>query len=212
MIAARWPYLPGRGGTLTNKYSFQPLADPCATQDALQMPNKTNTAAKLLILAMMAIPSLTGCSGGGASSTSYLTPAHLKRMAAENVTRASIGLREIQITWHLYSVEFNEENWKVVPADAVDKKLHRDGSGKIIWEEDYYYSGRTFIDFKGGQVDEQLTIHYDYTSSTLYIDYVGEDPAIETLVAPMRPGSAMPRKSMFSAADTVLKKWGLSRL
>jgi hypothetical protein len=131
-------------------------------------------------------------------------------MSYENATRAKLGLRVIQPSWYLYSVEFDEENWKIVSTGYQAKKLHRDPSGKLLWEQDYYYSGRTFVDFKGGEEWEMLAVDYNYNTRSLAVDYVGQDPPVESLIDKLTPGSTI--KEKFSVADQVLKKWSLTRL
>jgi len=131
-------------------------------------------------------------------------------MASENQQRAKLGLRMIPPTWCLYSAEFGEENWKSVPPGAGgDKKSHRDKSGKLLWEEDYYFSGKTFVTEKGRNW-EMLTVHYDFGSDSFTVNYMGQDPATAELVAKLGPASSVSEKLL--TADNILKKWGKSRL
>jgi len=142
-----------------------------------------------------------------------MTAANQKRMEVENHKRVELGLRVIRPPdWYLYSVEFDEENWKKTSAgDYEAKKLHRDPDGRLVWEEDYYYSGRSYIEPNNGvRVWEMLTINYDYTSSSLAVEYGDDDPTIQSLIDKLSAGSTM--KEKLSIADQILTKWGLSRL
>jgi hypothetical protein len=129
---------------------------------------------------------------------------------AENSNRAALGLREVKTNWFIYNVEFGEEKWKITRDGYEAKKIYRDSDNKIQWEEDYYYTGRTFREFPDSpQGWEMLTVHYDYTTRELNVYYVGIDPAISALMTKITPASTMSNK--LSVANDILSKWGIPR-
>ena len=131
---------------------------------------------------------------------------------AENAERSKLGLRLVKTNWFLYSVEFSEENWKLTPNGYEAKKIHRDANNVVTWEEDYYYSGKKFLfsPEKKNTTEEFITIHYDYTTSSLNISYVGLDPSITAMFGGHGPIETI--SNNISVADEILKKWGISRL
>jgi hypothetical protein len=129
----------------------------------------------------------------------------------ENSNRTVLGLRLVKTNWLLYDVEFGEEKWKITPDGYEAKKIYRDSDNKIQWEDDYYYTGRTFRhDPDGPQGSEMLTVHYDYIARSLDIRYVGEDSSISGLLTKITPASTISNK--LSVADDILSKWGIPRL
>ena len=97
-----------------------------------------------------------------------------------------------------------EAAWNTGMTDNSGKPVHSGkkvwyASGSLEWEEDYYYSGRTFTTIDGTS-SEFVTIHYSYTHSdspwTCY--YIHGDAPIDEL--------------SLSAAEELLRSWGLHRL
>ena len=131
-------------------------------------------------------------------------------MPSENQQREKIGLRLISPTWNLYRVAFSEEDWKASQAGDIVKKVHRDSIGKVVWEEDYYYTGRSFFTEKG-QSWEFLAVYYDYTNAFLDVKYVGQDRSITEALDTLRTKLA-PMQEKLSVADQILEKWGIRRL
>ena len=130
---------------------------------------------------------------------------------SENTNRATLGLRQVGTNWCLYSSEFGEENWKIDPHGYEAKKIHRDSESKIQWEEDYYYSGKTFHRNPDSPTTwEILTVHYDYTTKAVDIEYVGEDPTVSASFSRITPRST--NKEKFDVADEILGRWGSPRL
>jgi hypothetical protein len=130
-------------------------------------------------------------------------------LVPENDKRREIGLRLIGPGWKLYSAQFDEENWEAANNGSTAKKLNRNTNGTIVWEEDYYYSGRNFFTRKGENW-EFLAIHYDYQRTLLEVKYVGPDTNIVSALQSLGSGAAFAQK--VGIADSILKKWGMSRL
>ena len=129
----------------------------------------------------------------------------------ENTNRSIAGLRLVQTNWFLYRAEFGNEDWKISPAGYLAKRIHRDSENKIQWEEDYYYTGKTFRRNPDSPTDwEMLTIHYDYITKALDIEYVGDDAAVLALLS--RITSSSTDKDKFSVADEILHGWEMQRL
>jgi len=130
-------------------------------------------------------------------------------MISENQERSRLGLRLLKTNWIAYRVEDGEEDWKMTPSeDWLAKKTHRDSNGKLVWEEDYYYSRRTFTTEKGVNW-EMLSVQYDYQKDAIAVFYVGRDSAVESLVD--RIGIAVPSDKL-KLVDDIVKRWGISRL
>ena len=144
------------------------------------------------------------------SRTPVLTPR--PALSAENKEREKLGLRLVKTNWFLYSRQFGEENWKLdASAKSWAKKIHLKDNDNVLWEEDYYYSGKTFLfPPDKGETGEMLVIHYDYGPSLLEVNYVGQDPDILALMKGISPGSTLSNK--LSVADEILKKWNIPRL
>jgi hypothetical protein len=121
-----------------------------------------------------------------------------------------MGIRQVHPSWHLYKIQFSEEVWTTRPMRGTElKRIHRNQDGDPVWEEDYYYSGRAFTTIDG-TIEEHLTIHYSYESDDITLKYAGQDPATEAVLAGLPEKSSNAQK--LSAADEILKKWGMPRL
>jgi len=129
---------------------------------------------------------------------------------AENQQRETMALRLVKPTWHLYRVEFGAEDYKENLQGNLIKRVQRDPKGALAWEEDYYFSGKTFTTFKGQVISEQLTVHCDYGNAMLEVNYIGEDPTVVELLEKVKNTPSANEK--LSIADQILKKWGTSRL
>ena len=128
----------------------------------------------------------------------------------ENSERGKLSLRPIGPNWQLYRTEFGADDWKIVETGYLSKRVQRDQSGKLQWEEDYYYSGKTFVSINGVKYGEMLTIHYDYPSALFDINYSGEDLVLRDKVK--FKGDLLKSKEFFKATDDLLQSWHLSRL
>jgi hypothetical protein len=132
-------------------------------------------------------------------------------MKTENLERSRLGLRQIHENWFQYRTEFGAEDWKIAASDRwLAKKIQRDtATGKPLWEEDYYYTGRAFVTPEGQQWEE-FTVHYDYGPHKLVVSYVGPDVATTSAVE--RANSLPTLAEKLSAVERVLEKWGIPRL
>jgi len=146
------------------------------------------------------------CSKRSSNSAAATSEQTLK----QNEKRQALSLRQIHSNWHLYRTEFGAEDWKLKPTDRyLAKRVQRDAAGNLKWEEDYYYSGATFITPKG-QNWEMLTIHFDYTTQTVDLAYIGQDSAISDVIKKQN-GANTELEERLATADQILKKWGHSR-
>jgi len=128
-----------------------------------------------------------------------------------NPDRKKHSLPIIEDTWQNYNTGNNvtEAAWSAPGFDPNSGRAIHSGkkvlypNGKLEAEEDYYYSGKTFdrstIDPDSGKAWEHLTVHYDYLRpETPWTCYHIHSGAISTI--------------SLSAAEELLKTWGLRRL
>ncbi len=161
-----------------------------------------------------------GCRDDGGFST--VPPTDTKQT---NQLRRKLHLRPIKESWSFYGRQGSEESW-TDQAGAECKRVGRDQpGGAILWEEDYYYSGRTWEDPIDGTGWEMLTIHYVYGTKRFHLGYVGPnaaqtpsavDPAVVSLLEGLEEtvhGQAgKTNEATLSAAEKILARWGLKRL
>lgn len=134
-----------------------------------------------------------------------------------NQVREKIGIRRIKDNWTFYGRQFSTEKWSNNSKNLCKIVMRAQDGNEVLWEEDYYYSGATYVDpNNGGTVWEFLTIHYDYCAERFYIGYTGINPAIMSLLKKLENTShglmGETNESTIFAADSVLEKWGLKRL
>ncbi len=130
----------------------------------------------------------------------------------QNQQREKVGLRTVMPTWHLYRVEFGAEDWKLQASDKWGaKRIQHDSKGNPQWEEDYYYSGKTYKTENGGQDWERITVHYDYGPGILDVHYIGENSAIRAAFESLKSKASSPTEK-FLVVDETLKAWGMSRV
>ena len=71
------------------------------------------------------------------------------------------------------------------------------------WEEDYYYSGRTFLfPPDNGTEWENVIVHFDYPSKLFTLTYIGLDGSILSLFGQSGPNATT---NKIGIADTILK-------
>jgi len=132
-----------------------------------------------------------------------------------NQVRKKIGIRQIQNSWTYYGTEFGAEDW--VGAEGGYKRVQRDPhTGELLWEEAYYYSGRSFVTNKGNHPVEMLTVHYDYLRKRFSVAGVTDDVTIDKMVDNLESGKEQSRQMInqetIRLADTILRKWKRKRL
>jgi len=148
---------------------------------------------------------------------------------ATNRVRGERDLRPIAADWEYLGRNFRKEIW----ADAAGKnckEVQRDVDGQaILWEQDQYYSGSSYLDVDGSMIEECLAIYYDYELSQFAIAYVGQDAAIRALerqlqfdgppVHPRTPGGqggsggsrGAYNEETLRIADQILSQWNVPR-
>lgn len=153
---------------------------------------------------------LTGCNGG--TSVSQDPPTDTEQT---NQVRETLGIRPIKKTWLFCYRQFSEETWK--DGEFLCKKVARSGVGTaILWEEDYYYSGSTYIDINGGKNWESLTVGYNYGSRQFYLGYVGVSPTLNSLVETLPRSTSVgmmgeTNGQTILTADKILTGWNRVR-
>jgi hypothetical protein len=126
--------------------------------------------------------------------------------------RAKAGLRLVKSDWRRDRLESDNVRWgyssKVGPAAA---KLAQFDASKLLWEEDYYYSGRTHPSADGESTSsEQLTINYDYVTGKYAVRIITDNAALEAKITDdVEKGTT--QAEAFAVADTILSVWGLTR-
>jgi hypothetical protein len=161
----------------------------------------------------------SGCSPSGGFST---VPPNDTPQA--NQARIQIGIRQIKSDWTFYGREFEAEKWK--DGTNLCKMVQRDGTGALLWEQDYYCSGLSYATPKGTDW-EFLAVNYDYATKQASLDYVGTNAALAAMVqtlplAPFGPKDQLGQRTKshvgnsnqeaFAVADKVLATWNKTRL
>jgi hypothetical protein len=161
-----------------------------------------------------------GCSPSGGFST---VPPNDNMQT--NARRAKAGIRPIKKEWTFYGREFLAEKWK--DGTNLCKMVQRDKSGALVWEEDYYYSGATFLNSKGDTEWEFLSTHYDYSSNHFSLGYASTNAALSALFTNLTLTPTGPKdqwgqqtsalmgtndQQTLDVADKALAIWGKARL
>lgn len=178
---------------------------------------------KAVVLAFLIIFMwLFGCSRRKSDWSSDPPPA--EKIAATNEVRKKLGIRQIKEHWTFYGREFGAEDWK--DGNSPCKRVQHDKSYEtILWEQDYYYTGRQFrsLDGETSSVAEYLAVSYDYRTKRFDFATVTDNEEImdmemalheTTLEAVGEIHGFMGRTNdeTLKVADKILKMWGLERL
>jgi hypothetical protein len=87
---------------------------------------------------------------------------------------------------------------------------------RILWEQDYYYTGRTYpsFDTDAGTSWEKLAILYDYRTRRFTVHVTTDDQKVLALANMLgfHGGMGATNQETLEVADKILKKWGKSRL
>jgi hypothetical protein len=127
----------------------------------------------------------------------------------ENPERVRVGMRAVQTNWFFYGAQFGADDWKETESGYQAKRIQRDKNGNPLWEEDFYYSGKTYVDANGGTCWEHITARYDYSSKKLEMFYMGITPGLSDRF-PLGDYKASNERKL-EKLDETLKAWGLSR-
>jgi hypothetical protein len=184
-----------------------------------------------LVFIILVLGSASGC--GMVNPTT--PPAHARPTytAQSNLLRSRLGIRQVKAGWKYDGL--------TADANTVDTwqshELRGWRNGKIVefgkdhshvvWERDYYYSGRIFTDPDphNGTDEELLAIDYDYGSQRFLINYVGIDRTSRALLEDLSTASDGPpgvagqsmayvartNADTLAVADEILRRWHLSR-
>jgi len=135
---------------------------------------------------------------------------------ATNKVRARYGIRLIKPDWQFYRREFGAEDWKDRQGHGCKRVQRDEDSRRIVWEEDYYATGASFVTVNGVRAWEQLTIHFDYGEQKFYIGYIGVDATVKAVEKSLnlkdKGYAGKSNTDTLKVADTILKKWGKARL
>lgn len=127
-----------------------------------------------------------------------------------NQKRQELGIRLIKPTWVLGHAEFGAEDWFLnTNRSSYGKRVQRDSKGQLIWEEDYYHSGKTYHTFDGTGW-ERVVIHYDYRNGLYFLHYLGTNNVFSKIAEPLCEGSH-DRSAIENAASAILNPWGMKQ-
>ncbi|MHC4500732.1 MAG: hypothetical protein ACYS21_16670 [Planctomycetota bacterium] len=148
-----------------------------------------------------------------------------------NRIRREHGVREIKEEWSFYGREFGKEVWKDTKGNPCKTIVFTNDSYEVIWyEQDSYWTGRTFpsTDPDAGDNHERLILTHHYGASLFTVYAATDNKEIKSLVENLKltylypniygayQGGAGARgesnAETLEVADTILTKWGLSRL
>jgi hypothetical protein len=190
---------------------------------------RTKWVSVLLYLAV--IGGLSGCSDDSDWSTG---PPPADKIAQTNNIRRELGIREVQGDWAFYGRQFGVETWKQgqfqakkVCYDDTFEEATAEGKpptayqysydyNNILWEQDYYYTGRTFPSTTPdeGKVWEFLSLLYDYRTKRFGLDIITNDNQILAICSSrgLDSGSGQTNEQTLEVADRILQLWGQDRL
>lgn len=126
---------------------------------------------------------VAGCNPQAPSSTQMPPkPASQPIGRTLNPLRRELGLIPIGDNWVLYKSNTNEEHWVVRKGSPSGKTVFKDSSGKVIKEEDHYYSGVRFTD-RHEYGSEFISAIYDYQTKQIALGYSGTNKTAEAVVS-----------------------------
>jgi len=139
-----------------------------------------------------------------------------------NAVRKQLGLREINDTWKFYyrKRKFPVDIWKEGAYECKTIVYWDDTYENIRWEDDYYYTGKTFLIDPAlpeeGTTWEMFTIHYDYDDGVFRINYVGINSEILITLEKLNLSTvgyhSESNTETLKIADQILDLLGFSRL
>ena len=166
---------------------------------------------------------------GGCKRSDFSTnPPPQEKIEVTNKVRKKLNIRQIKKDWVFYGRQFRAEDWKDSTGRTFKRVQHNHTYETILWEQDYYYSGRTIPsqDRDSGPLLEMLTITFNYKSNRFYVVVTTDSDAIkgmeqyleENTPATPEGGEVLPgftgktNEETLEVVDKILKMWGLQRL
>ncbi|MBE0535684.1 MAG: hypothetical protein IH624_08435 [Phycisphaerae bacterium] len=135
-------------------------------------------------------------------------------VAKTNEVRKELGIREVKDDWEFCGHRFGEDTWKYGAFECKKVKLNEE-LDRILWEQDYYYTGVTWTDIDGTN-REFLAITYDYNEGVFFVVYNGQQAKLDALqnrLASTYYGfMAETNEETLRIADEMLAAIGKSRL
>jgi hypothetical protein len=187
------------------------------------------------VLCLPVAATLCGCSNKeGYESTE---PPSAERIAQTNEVRRKLGLREIKDNWTFEGRKLVKElrlretkddptftgveRWKDNKGDGCKSIKYDDKYEEIVWEIDYYYSGRSFQKAPNddGPCKEFLALSYNYRTRHYSVFVASDDEEILSMVDEWKdvPQSAewnMEERNAetLRVIEKILRMWGVQRL
>jgi hypothetical protein len=188
-------------GKFENGRSVDKLRRRHMTQMIRRSPNTALFGAMLLNLVLCAC---------GEAVEQTTPPADLKALVR---IRMEHGLRLVEPEWMLLHNDGIHVVWGYPQSKgAGHAKQVKMQHGVPSWEEDYYYTGRSFPSSDGDATSfEQLTLHYDYGTKLCGIRLVTDDPALFRKVSDEAEEKGLPLKDALSLRHAILSAWSLKR-
>ena len=159
----------------------------------------------------------------GCSDSDWSTdPPSPEKIAATNKVREQLGIRQIKDNWTFYGRSYASESWKDNRKEPCKNVQHDKKYEKILWEQDIYYTGRSFLspDRDSGPESEFLVLYYDFRIKRFNLAVVTDNRDIMALEETLH--ETTPRGGLgymgrtddetLEVADKILKMWNMERL
>lgn len=134
----------------------------------------------------------------------------LNNFEESNRQRERVGLRLLKTNWCFYGTRFFADDWKETSVGPLCKRVQRDKSGAIIWEQDNYYSGVSYRNMSG-QEWERVVVQYFYTNAMFQVFYVGTNSVMEKEFDQLALRK-ITIEDVTNVVDKALATWGQRRL
>ena len=154
---------------------------------------------------LITILSISGCNDSRSTD---------KLLAKLKHDREIVGLRPVGLDWTLERVTTKYIRWSYAHAFMKNGELAKVTEYRLdepVWEEDYYYSGRSFpaADGDGATMKEQLTIHFDYKANLCAVRLISDDKSLMNLVHGQLEQTGLAISDAMPVAQVIMRKWGL---
>ena len=162
-----------------------------------------------LISAILVITMASGC----------VKPPDKKTLGQIQKENIDAGMRGISPQWKLVQSNHDERGsfygWAYGSthrwAASLAKSVHINTNGNIVYSEDYYYSGRVFNDFDADNIDEKVTVHFNYDTKTCAIGLISPDSALKARIPDSIQFPGGNPAEALKIADEILSGWKTSR-